>query len=120
MKNLFLILFALVCLNSQAKKWPLIEDHDKIIETAKTDIDKALQAPEGELYVLASENKIKGTYVFDISIREKGRVSSVNIVERIEGNIPDQNRIKDAIKDFRLSFKMPKGKSYKFRYTFSF
>ena len=56
----------------------------------------------------------------DISIREKGNVASVFAVERENGTIDSQNRLKDYIMEFKFNFKVPKGKYYKVRYTFNF
>lgn len=120
MKKTILFSLMLVGMSAFSEKWPRISDQDEIIKTARAELDTALMAPEGELYLFATENNIQGTYIFKISIREKGRVASVNIVERKQGEIKDQNRLKDAVMDYRFGFKMPKGRIYKFEYEFSF
>ena len=61
-----------------------------------------------------------GEYTFDISIHEKGKTASVFCDSREGGSIAMQNKLKDFIKEFQYYFKMPKGKKYKFTYTFKF
>ena len=56
----------------------------------------------------------------DITIHEKGKVATVFVVSNKGGAIKQQNLVKDFVKEFRLSFKMPKGKDYKFQYIFKF
>ncbi|NOX48316.1 MAG: hypothetical protein GXO89_15205 [Chlorobi bacterium] len=105
---------------SQKKKKLLIESKDEVIEAAKKELDFAMKAPEGEIYLFAQERGIKGEYTFDISIHEKGKTASVFCDSREGGSIKMQNTLKDFIKEFQFYFKMPKGKKYKFTYVFKF
>lgn len=117
---LFLILFVGLGLTSYSQKKELIEDKDLIIERATLELDSAMMAPEGKIYLWAQKNPIKGEYVFDISIWEKGTITSIYVVASNGGSIDAQNRFKAFLMDYQFNFKMPKGKSYKFRYAFVF
>jgi hypothetical protein len=113
------LLFFIAAISFAGKK-PLINEKEKVIEKARMELDSAVMQPAGKIFLLAEKNEVRGSFVFDISIREKGEVASVFVVERLEGDIKSQNMLKDIIKDFKFDFKMPKGKSYKFQYTFKF
>lgn len=103
-----------------AQKKELIEDKEAIHERAIAEIEAALTPPEGSIYLFASERSIKGEYTYDITIREKGDVATVFSVGNNNGTVENQNRLKDFMMTFDFNFKMPKGKYYKFRYTFKF
>jgi hypothetical protein len=103
-----------------AENRPLLESKEEIIRQANLDLGKAMTPPEGVLYQFGQKFNIKGTYTLQLTIRDKGNVVSVFVAEQKDGNIPSQNRLKDAVFAFRLSFKMPKNKDYKFNYTFKF
>lgn len=121
MKQVLIILLVVHGLQAMSQKKVLIEDEDQIIQTAKTAIDNALQAPEGVLYLWSKEIGIKGSYVLDISIKEKGVVASIFVADKDENaSISFQNQLKDRIFQFEFDFKMPKGKIYKFQYSFNF
>ena len=121
MKNvLLIILFAVLGLSSFSQKKELIEDKDLIIERAKAELDSAMAAPEGSIYLWAQKNPIQGEYIFDISIWEKGTVTSIYVVGNNGGSIDAQNRFRSFLMNFQFNFKMPKGKSYKFRHVFVF
>ncbi|MBN1339392.1 MAG: hypothetical protein JXA03_08715 [Bacteroidales bacterium] len=122
MRTLTVILIILISFSAQAqkKKKILLENRDMIIQTATLELDSAMMAPQGELYLFARENNITGEYSLDITIREKGEVASVFVAGNIGGNIKAQNRLKDRIKAHSFGFKMPKGKTYKFQYIFRF
>jgi hypothetical protein len=115
-----IILLYLLGFSSFAQKMELIEDKDQIIERAKAELDQAMIPPEGSIYLYTLKHPIKGEYTFDISIREKGIVISTFAVESKNGTIEAQNSFKSYLMTFRFNFKMPKGKSYKFRHTFIF
>lgn len=122
MRTLTFLLIILTSVSAQAqkKKKMLLEDRDVIIQTAIHELDSAMMAPEGELYLFAQENNIAGEYIFDITIREKGEVASVFVAGSTGGTIKSQNMFKDKVKEFSFHFKMPKGNTYKFQYTFRF
>jgi len=121
MKKTFLLFLSIMLgLCSIAQKRELIEDKDLIIERAKAELDSAMVAPEGSIYLYTLKNPIQGEYTFDISFSDKRIVTSIFVVERIEGTIDAQNRFKSFLMTFKFDFKVPKGKSYKFRHTFVF
>jgi hypothetical protein len=105
---------------SFSQKSELIEDRDLIIERANAELDTAMAPPEGAIYLYTQKHPIKGEYTYDISIWEKGTVTSIFAVGNNNGTIDSQNRLKDFLMTFKFNFKMPKGKSYKFRHTFIF
>jgi len=105
---------------SFAQKKELIEDKDLVIQRATAELDSAMMAPEGSIYLWTQKNPIKGEYTYDISIWEKGTVTSIFSQGNNNGTIDGQNRLRAFLMEFHFNFKMPKGKSYKFRYTFAF
>jgi hypothetical protein len=119
-KNILLFFLITLGISAFAQKKELLEDKDLIIERATAELDQAMKAPEGSIYLWTQKNPIKGEYVFDISIWEKGTVTSIYVVGSNNGTIDSQNRLKAFLMDFQFNFKMPKGKSYKFRYAFVF
>lgn len=119
-KYILLIFIVLLGIASFAQKKVLIEDKDEIIARANAELDSAMMAPEGALYLFTQKNPIQGEYTFDISIWEKGTVTSIYAVGNNNGTIDGQNRLRSFLMTFKFNFKMPKGKSYKFRHTFLF
>ena len=114
----FIILALGICSYSQKKQ--LIEDKDSIHGRAIAELELAQAPPEGSIYLFVHENSIKGEYTYDITIREKGDVATVYSVGNNNGTIESQNKLKDFLITVEFNFKMPKGKYYKFRYTFKF
>jgi hypothetical protein len=119
-KLLFIMLVMIPAFGAAAKERVLLESKKEIIRQAIKELDDALIPPEGELYKSGQKFAIKGEYNFQLTIRDKGNVVSVFVVDQKNGDIPSQNRLKDAVFTFRLSFKMPKNKDYKFNYIFKF
>jgi len=120
MKRSTILLFILfIAAGSYAGK-RLIEDKNQVIEAAKADIEAALKGPDGSLYKWAIENKAKGIYHLDITIHEKGKVATVFCSGSENGEIRFQNELKDILMNFEFSFKTPKGRDYKFSYSFTF
>lgn len=113
----FLLLVISFQVSGQKKK--LISDPDEVI-AADTEVMESSMKEEGELFVLGQEYEITGAYTFDLTIRNKGEVVSIFVVEREGGSIPNQNMLKDYIKEMKMGFRMPKDKRYKFRYKFDF
>lgn len=103
-----------------AQKKDLVESRDEIVARAGRELDSAMRPPEGVLYLWKTENAITGEYAVDITIREKGDVVSVFMAGSEGADILMQNSVKDRIRLFEFNFKMPKGKTYKFRYVFNF
>jgi hypothetical protein len=122
MKKTTVLAFLLVLLGitAFAQKKELLEDKDLIIERANAELDTAMAAPEGSIYLWSQKNPIKGEYTFDISIWEKGTVTSIFAVGNNNGTVDQQNRLRSLLMNFEFNFKMPKGKSYKFRHVFVF
>ncbi len=102
-------------LYAQKKKY-LIEE-EEVIEAAHKAIEKSMA--EGDFKKFAEKSEIKGSYIMDITIKNKGEVASVKTIDR-NGEIVHQNELKDFVISYRFPFKMQKNKSYKFRYEFKF
>lgn len=119
-RQLTLIFLIILGLSSFSQKKELLEDKDLIIQRATAELDSAMAAPEGSIYLWSQKNPIKGEYIFDISIWEKGTITSIYVVGSNNGTIDSQNRLRAFMMNFQFNFKMPKGKSYKFRYAFTF
>ncbi len=119
-KTSLLILLIFLGIGAFSQKKLLLEDKDLIIEQANAELDSAMAPPEGAIYLWSQKNPIKGEYTFDISIWEKGTVTSIYVVGSMGGTIDAQNRFKSFLMTYTFNFKMPKGKSYKFRHTFVF
>jgi TonB family protein len=122
MRNLFFLftfVLGLTIPNLAMAQKPLIQEKDEVIKTAKAELDKLMQ-PGTSLREDAAKRKIKGEFIVDISIHKKGNILSVYMVSSDADDIPMQNRAKDLIKTIEFGFKMPKGKIYKFQYTFTF
>ena len=121
MKKLIIFLFFLYAFTGlTAQNRVLIESKEAIISQAVAELDSAMQAPEGALYLFGQKEKIKGEYTLQLTIRDKGDVVSVFVADKKNADIPSQNKLKDRVLQFRFSFKMPKNKDYKFSYTFKF
>lgn len=120
MKNLFLLTLVLFSLSASAQKKPLIEDRAEVIKKASSAFGNSMKGPEGELYLFAKENQITGTYDFKITLGDRGKVVSIFVVNREGGSIKMQNMLKDAVKETRFDFKLPKNKDYAFQYQFKF
>jgi hypothetical protein len=119
-KTVLAFLLVILGITAFAQKKELLEDKDLIIERANAELDAAMAAPEGPIYLWSQKNPIKGEYTFDISIWEKGTVTSIFAVGNNNGTVDQQNRLRALLMNFEFNFKMPKGKSYKFRHVFVF
>lgn len=120
MKLLITFFLLLAAVTSFGQKKQLVEYRDNIVAAAVAELDSVSSGPEGSIYKQAAEGGIQGTYVFDITLREKGVIATVFVVNDGVNQINMQNRLKDIVKRYRFSFKVPKGKSYKFQYEFNF
>lgn len=118
--TLSIILFIGFSLNAFAQKKPLIEEKDKIIAQAKTELNAIMANPEHEFTKSIQKNGIHGEYIFDLTIEGKGKILSVFVVSSEAADVKQQNLVKDLVKSIVFNFKMPKDKSYKFQYTFNF
>lgn len=115
MRSTLVILFACISVLCFAQK-----DTDEYIADAVRQLDTSCAGGDIREYVV--KNGIKGTYTFEITIKGKGQIASMNILSRGEdGSIPHQNALKDFVMfRYKLDMKLPKGRYYKFEYTFSF
>lgn len=118
MKNLYIAIFAITSINAFAQQKPLITDAELVKAQGISEIEFSLGNPEGELYRFITANQITGTYIFDITVRGKGLVATVFAVNSNENDVKKQNLLKDKILSYKFNFRMPKGKMYKFQYTF--
>ena len=92
---------------------------DEVAEaSAKVFIE--LMQPEGDLYKLKKDYQITGVYIMDISVGDKGRIVSVFSVNREEGSVDFQNKLRYSLMERKLGYKTVKGKRFKFRYKFNF
>jgi hypothetical protein len=118
MKQITCIVFSLVIsLYVHAQK-PLIQDYEEVISKAKAELDSSLQS--GVMKEFAEKNKITGEYSMDITIHERGKVLTVFVNTNNGNDLKMQTRLKDFVGTLEFNFKMPKGKMYKFQYTFHF
>ncbi len=120
MKFQLVIFLLLLSVGAFAQKNMLIEEYDKVAAQGKIELDEAMKGPEGELFLFKQESGITGIYDFDITLHEKGKVATVFVRRNEGGTIKMQNKLKDFVKEMKFNFKMPKGKDYKFSYTFNF
>ncbi len=120
MKTIVFLLAIFIAVPAIGQKKPTLHTYDKVVEAAKADLQFAMENPEGELYLIKEEFNISGIYTMDIQLHEKGKVGSIFCKSREGGDIKTQNLVKDAVKDLKFNFKCPKGKTFKFEYTFNF
>lgn len=114
-----LIAFLSIGISSYGPKKPYLAEKDEIIAQAKKELDATMADPESKLRKYILKNQIKGEFIFDITIAEKGAVLTVFSVSSDADDIKKQNLMKDGVKALVFNFKMPKDKSYKFQYTFN-
>ncbi len=105
-----------ICVFSQSR--PLISDNAEIMKEANIEIDSSMKS--GYLHEMAMKYNIKGEYVMNVTLFEKGKVLSVFVVKSDTGDVKQQNLVKDIVKQLEFNFKLPKGKTCKFERTFKF
>jgi hypothetical protein len=103
-----------------AQSTELVSGRDNLVSQAVSQLNTAMLPPDGELYTFASENKITGSFTFDLTFRKKGEMATVFVVSSENASIHMQNQLKDHLKAFRFDLTVPKGESRKFRHTFKF
>jgi len=111
--------FVLVTVWTSAQETDMIENKNEVIERAKAELEKAM-TPGGDLFLFGQEIGLRGSYTIDLTIRGKGEVATVFVVNGDSNDIHNQNRLKDHLKSFRFPFRMPKDRSFKFQYIFNF
>lgn len=118
---LFISLTIFITTHLSAQNKAVLDQVEEIEKAVTKEFEIAMQAPEGSLFLFSQELSIEGAYTFKISIGDKNKVTSVFVLEREGGDIRMQNKVKDAVKDFKFdSFKVAKGKHYNIKYTFNF
>jgi hypothetical protein len=121
MKQFFTLLFIIsATLATYAQKMPLLQERQEIVEQAKKELDALVANPASDFMTKIAEAKVKGEYVFDITIEGKGKILSVFVVSTDADDVNQQNHVKDLVRKIKFNFKLPKDKSYKFQYTFNF
>ncbi len=115
--TLLSLIWMLLSISAYAQKKPYLSDKDEIIALAKQTLDEGLEA-EGFILKYVEKHELKGKYTFDITVFNKGEVSTVRAIDR-EGEVKMQNELKDFIKSIRFPMKLPKNQSYKFQYVFN-
>src|SRR5436190_1866955 len=111
MKKIYSIVFILaIGLYARAEK-PLIQDYAQVVAKAKSELDSSMQT--GALKEFAVKSKIKGEYIMDITIHERGKVLTVFAVSNDSDNLKMQTALKDFVRTLEFNFKMTKGKMYK-------
>lgn len=121
-KRFFLLIVLLstqLTIFSQSKV--TLTDQQLIIEQAERELNDAFSPPEGELYKAISSIPVSNnTYIFDITIQNKGEITTVFAVNPGEGDIVVRNKLENIIRQYKLSFKMPKNKRFKFQYSINY
>lgn len=117
MKHLLTILLFGLCSLSYGQR-EFIQDRDEIVRRATAQLEASLQ-PGADLHKTVLKEGLRGSYLLQISLGDKGDIRSVQVLERTGGDIPSQNRFKQLVHDSRFtSFKTPKGKQYRFEHRF--
>ena len=120
MRLLILLISIAIATSVFAQKKQLVESKEEVETLAKQEFDMAMKAPEGSLYLFGIENNIKGEYSFKITLGDRGKVVSVFAQGNEGGDIPSQNKVKDAVKAFKFNFKLPKDKNFSLEHKFKF
>jgi hypothetical protein len=95
-----------------------LSNAEEVVTTAIAEFDASMK--NGQMKEFKTESGVEGIYVFEITIKAKGQIASVAIVERKEGTVAHQNVIKDYLMKYQFGFKTPKKSLYKFQYEFNF
>lgn len=95
-----------------------IKNEEQAQEYINTELDNFMQSED--ITKFKEKNKITGTYKFEFVLYKNGKVESVNIVERKEGDIPSQNAVRNLVRSLKFKIKMPKEHRFKVVYTFNF
>lgn len=120
MRILIVLILIIITTTVFAQKKQLVESKEEVEIMAAKEFELAMTPPEGELYLFGVENNIKGEYSFKITLGNKGKVVSVFAKGNKGGDIPSQNKVKDAVKDFKFNFKLPKDKNFTLQHIFKF
>ncbi|HNQ12288.1 MAG TPA: hypothetical protein PKH65_05140 [Bacteroidia bacterium] len=110
------ILFATTTAFAQKKK--SISSYDEVVQIVKAQLD--LSSKEGAVKEYATSNQIKGEYIYDITVGDKGKVVTVFAVTSDDEKYKTQNKFKDFLRTQKFDVRTAKGRLYKFQYTFYF
>lgn len=118
MKQLItLLIFGSLSITASAQKKELLEDKETIMARAAQALDASL-LPGADLHKAIVKEGLIGKYVLQVSIRDKGDISSVFVVSAEAHDQRSQNRFKDLVHFQEMPFKMPKGRQYRIEHTF--
>jgi|GEM_PF-723924 len=109
---------AVICLNSIGSQAQFMIDEPEIRSRAASELSYSMD--RGSLKEWAAQQEITGTYLFEITLRGKGQVASVRVVERINGSIDHQNRLKDHLMDYKFDIPVHKKQIVRMEYQFEF
>src|SRR6185436_1511706 len=118
LKLIMTLTFLFAGLGSRAQSRPLLYDYDDVIAHANAECDSSMKT--GYLHEMAIKYGIRGEYVMDVTVFEKGKVLSVFAVSSNATDVKQQNLVKDIIRQMQFGFKLQKGKNYKLQHTFKF
>ncbi len=118
MKHILALALLLITLGATAQKKELLEDKETILARAEQALEAAMQ-PGGTLHEAVVKEGLKGSYLLQVSFREKGDICSVFVADAEHQDIRSQNRFKDLVHLVELPFKMPKGRQYRIEKTFN-
>ncbi len=116
--KLFLTALLFLLIGNAFAQREVVETTDEVVVMAIKNLDELMQ-DEKFLKELAKED-VHGTYTFKITVNDKGRISSMRALSRSEdASIPGQNFLNDLVRKHKFDFKIPKGNSHQFEYTFN-
>lgn len=118
MKKINVLFILLLVFSITKAQKPFIQNYDEVVAKATSELDSSMQS--GALKEFAVKRGIKGEYIMDITIHERGKVLTVYAVSNDTDDLKMQNRLKDFIRTMEFAFKVTKNKNYKFQYTFHF
>lgn len=119
------VLISISATDLQAQKKKFYTTQEEVMEAAYLTLDRWMESGELKegiekgLEKATGETELKGTFVYDITIRNKGEVASLFKVAS-DAPVKVQNYFKNYLKEVTFPFKMAKNKSYKFQYEFKF
>ena len=120
MRKFSLILFLMMGIffsnDVLAQKKKTLTSYDDVVKIAKEQLATSQQSGKLAEYII--EHKIKGEFIFDITVGDKGKVMTVFAVTSDDDKYKTQNKLKDYLKTLKFDIKTAKGKLYKFQYTF--
>jgi heme exporter protein D len=112
-----LLVLLLLGSTTAAQKKELLEEKETILARAAQVLDAEMRAGRS-LHAAVVKEDLIGRYVLQVSIRDKGDISSVFVVSAEGHDTRSQNRFKDLVHFTELPFKMPKGRHYRLEHTF--